>query len=56
MKTSPSSSLDLTKLPEGLRSRGKPLAVHRPWGAVIADAQARFFARLFGENWRNPRW
>src|SRR5262245_5620944 len=53
MKASPTSSLDLATLPEGLRSRGRPLSVHRPWGAVIADAQARFFARIFGKNWRN---
>jgi hypothetical protein len=53
MKSAPVSSLDLATLPEGLRSRGRPLSVHRPWSAVIADAQARFFARVFGNNWRN---
>jgi hypothetical protein len=52
MKNSP-SSLDLATLPEGLRSHGRPLSVHRPWSAVMADAQARFVARLIGENWRN---
>jgi hypothetical protein len=53
VKMTQSSSLNLSALPEGLRSHGRPLSVHRPWKAVLADAQARFFARLFGENWRN---
>src|SRR5262249_47037267 len=44
---------DPAQLPEGLRARGRPLSVHRPWGQVIEDAQRRVLARLFGENWRN---
>jgi hypothetical protein len=39
---------DPALLPSGLRSYGKPLSVHRPWQTALADAQARFFARLFG--------
>jgi hypothetical protein len=55
MKSSGSGGapFDPARLPEGLRARGRPLAVHRPWKDVIADAQSRFLARVFGENWRN---
>lgn len=44
---------DPARLPEGLRARGRPLAVHRRWQDVIANARRRFLARAFGENWRD---
>jgi hypothetical protein len=55
MKSSKSgrASFDPAQLPDGLRERGRPLSVHRPWGQVIEDAQRRVLARLFGENWGN---
>jgi hypothetical protein len=43
---------DTARLPQALRERGKPIAVHRPWREVFADAQRRFLARIFGDNWR----
>jgi hypothetical protein len=55
MKSSKSGGapFDPARLPEGLRERGRPVSVHRPWGQVIDDARRRVLARLFGENWGN---
>ena len=55
MKTSGAESppFDWKTLPEGLRSRGRPLSVHRPWGEALADLNRRFFARFLGESWGN---
>src|SRR3954452_23040555 len=44
---------DPAGLPEGLRTRGRPLSVHRPWKAALADAQRRFLSRFLGED-RQP--
>jgi hypothetical protein len=53
MKTSRTSSIDLSTLPAELRSLGRPLSVHRPWAVALEDAKNRFLAKLFGENWRS---
>ncbi len=52
MKKSRTPSGNFASLPDGLRARGRPLSVHRPWRAALEDATARFMAKLFGENWR----
>src|SRR5262245_50119114 len=41
---------DPAKLPVELRSRGRPLSVHRPFREAIADFQRRLLTRIFGKN------
>jgi hypothetical protein len=36
-------------LPEGLRAKGQPLSIHRPWGDVVADAQKKMLQFMGAE-------
>jgi hypothetical protein len=53
VKTSEPESLpiDPSKLPEGLRAHGRPLAVHRPWAVAATEAMEGFFSKAFGKSW-----
>jgi hypothetical protein len=53
MKPSSTPAFNPAELPGELRSRGRPLSVHRPWKVVVAEAQARLAARLFGDKWKS---
>ena len=50
MKKSRAPAFDIAALPEELHCLGQPVAVHRPWKAVIEDARVRLLTRLFGEQ------
>jgi hypothetical protein len=43
------AEFNLDSLPEGLRERGRPLSIHRPWGDVVADAQKKVLKLMGAE-------
>ena len=49
-KPNPLANADVQALPEGLRAYGRPLAIHRPWNAVVEDARRKLVSKLFGGN------
>lgn len=49
-KPKPLANVDAQALPEGLRAYGRPLAIHRPWNAVVEGARRKLVSKLFGGN------
>jgi uncharacterized protein DUF6585 len=47
-KPKPLADYDAQALPEGLRAYGRPLAIHRPWNAVVEDVRLKLISKLFG--------